>query len=187
MSFAIETRFTSESTTLIRPSGSDPGRTLTVCNKCDDNNGSMLKIRRSCPEDTERVVEIWRNAVDATHDFLSTVDRTAIDEQVQELLPKALLWLAVDDGNRPVAFMGLSDSHMDSLFVDPSYHGRGIGRCLVEHASMLHPILTTEVNEENVKAVGFYRRLGFVETGWSPTDKQGRAYPLVHLRLDSKG
>ncbi len=141
----------------------------------------------STPRDGERVVRIWRDAVDATHDFLLPEDRAAIDVQVQEFLPGAALWLAVDGHDRAIGFMGLSGSHMDSLFIDPACRGSGIGRRLVEHASALHPVLTTDVNEQNGQAVGFYERLGFVRTGRSPTDDQGRPYPLVHLMRDTTG
>ena len=140
----------------------------------------------SKPEDGKRVVQIWRDAVDSTHDFLTPGDRAAIDEQVRSLLPGSPLWLAVDDQDQAIGFMGLSGSHMDSLFVDPLHRGNGVGRRLVEHASSLHPNLTTTVNEQNAQAVGFYQRLGFVRTGRSPTDEQGRPYPLIHMRLDTR-
>ena len=145
----------------------------------------MLKLRASTPADGERVVQIWRDAVDATHDFLSVEDRAAIDVQVQAFLPRTSLWLAVDDQDRAIGFMGLSASHIDSLFIDPAHRGTGVGRRLVGHALGLNATLTTDVNEQNAQAVGFYRRLGFVQTGRSPTDDQGRPYPLVHLRLDT--
>ena len=41
--------------------------------------------------------------------------------------------------------------------------------------------MTTDVNEQNERAVGFYERMGFVRTGHSPRDGQGRPYPLIHL------
>ena len=145
----------------------------------------MLKLRASTPADGTRVVQIWRDAVDATHDFLSAEDRAAIDVQVQAFLPQAPLWLAVDDQDRAIGFMGLSGSHIDALFIDPARRGKGVGRRLVEQAFALHPALTVDVNEQNAQAVGFYRRLGFVPTGHSPTDDQGRPYPLIHMKLDS--
>jgi putative acetyltransferase len=145
----------------------------------------MIALRKSTPEDGPRVVEIWRLAVDATHDFLTPEDRAAIDEQVQAFLPAADLWLAVDAEGRVVGFMGLSDEHMDSLFIDPGRRGEGIGRTLVLHALTRLGRLTTDVNEQNAQAVGFYERLGFVRVGRSPVDSDGRPYPLIHLRLEA--
>jgi len=55
----------------------------------------MISIRHSRPGDGHRAVEIWRGAVDATHDFLSPQDRLAIEEMVRGFLPEAPLWLAV--------------------------------------------------------------------------------------------
>lgn len=142
----------------------------------------MIMIRPSGPYDGQRVVAIWAAAVDATHHFLSKEDRAAIGAEVASFLPAAPLTLAVDEADRPLGFMLLTDGHMDALFVDPAHHGQGVGRALLAHALARHPGLTTDVNEQNAGALAFYRSQGFVETGRSPTDDQGRAYPLIHLR-----
>ncbi|PVM86839.1 acetyltransferase [Caulobacter radicis] len=144
----------------------------------------MISYRPSFPDDGERVVEIWRRAVDATHDFLKPEDRVAIEAEVLAFLPTAPMWLAVDDADVAVAFMLLDGAHMQALFVDPEHRGTGVGRTLVALALATRPSLTTDVNEQNVQAVGFYERIGFSVTGRSPVDGQGRAYPLVHLRKD---
>ena len=141
----------------------------------------MITIRRSRFEDGERVLKIWCDAVDATHDFLSPGDRAEIEVMVRDVLPPAPLWLATDVDDYPLGFMLLEEEHMEALFVDPAHRGQGIGRMLVEHALGLHPALTTDVNEQNGQAIGFYERLGFVRTGRSATDNQGRPYPLIHL------
>lgn len=147
----------------------------------------MFFIRASRPDDGNRVVEIWRAAVDATHDFLRPEDRQAIGVEVRAYLPQAPLWLAVDVNDDPVGFMGLTADEMDSLFVCPDWHGRGVGRALVMHALTLRSTLTSTVNEQNHGARAFYLRLGFVETGRSERDDQGRPYPLVHLMLGAPG
>ncbi|SEH20285.1 putative acetyltransferase [Sphingopyxis sp. YR583] len=146
----------------------------------------MVHIRQSTPADGERAVQIWCDAVDATHDFLSADDRVAIEAEVRSFLPAAPFWLAVDSTDRPVGFMLLDGSSMEALFIDPAHHGAGVGRALVAHALERHPVLTTEVNEQNEQAVGFYERLGFVAVGRSEFDGQGRAYPLIHLRFGSQ-
>lgn len=143
----------------------------------------MNTLRPSLPSDAEAVVDLWRRAVDATHHFLSVDDRRAIDAEVAGFLPQAPLLLAVDADDRPQGFMLLDGSHMEALFIDPDVHGRGIGRRLVEHALARYRPLTTDVNAQNPQALGFYQRIGFVETGRSDLDSQGRPYPLIHLRL----
>jgi putative acetyltransferase len=142
----------------------------------------MNTLRPSRASDGDAVVDLWRRAVDATHDFLSAEDRRAIDAEVAGFLPQAPLLLAVDADDRPQGFMLIDGSHMEALFIDPEVHGQGIGRQLVEHALARHSTLTTDVNAQNAQALGFYLRMGFVETGRSEVDSQGRPYPLIHLR-----
>lgn len=142
----------------------------------------MTSIRISSPDDSERSIEIWRNAVDATHHFLSQEDRQAIDAMVCDFLPKVPLWLAVDADNYPMAFMFIDNGHMEALFIDPAYRGKGIGAMLVRHGLSRHPDMTTDVNEQNQQALGFYEKMGFVRTGRSALDGQGRPYPIIHLK-----
>ncbi|MDN7583534.1 acetyltransferase [Burkholderia orbicola] len=142
----------------------------------------MIRIRQSTEADGTYVLDIWRNAVDATHHFLSDDDRRAIESEVVAFLPGAPLDLAVDETDRPIGFMLLDGSHMEALFVDPAHHGAGVGRRLVEEALKRHPNLSTDVNEQNEAAAGFYERLGFERYGRSERDGQGRPYPLIHLR-----
>ena len=144
----------------------------------------MGGIRPSRPGDRRRIVAIWRAAVNATHDFLSPQDRAAIDVEAGAYLMSASLWVAVDARDRSIGFMALNEGRLDALFVDPDHRGQGVGRSLVSFATARQPVLETAVNAQNRQAVGFYRRLGFVETGRSRTDDQGRAYPLIRMRLD---
>ena len=141
----------------------------------------MINTRSSRPDDAARVIEVWRRAVDATHDFLDPADRQAIDLEVQEFLPQVPMTLAVDGSDRAVGFMFVHDGHMEALFIDPDHHGQGIGRMLVQSALQQHPQLTTDVNAQNRQAVGFYEAMGFVRTGESDRDGQGRPYPLINL------
>lgn len=145
----------------------------------------MTSIRISRPDDGERAIEIWRHAIDATHHFLTPEDRQAIDAMVCDFLPKVPLWLAVDANDYPLAFMFIDNGHMEALFVDSEYLGMGIGAMLVRHGLALHPSMTTDVNEQNVQASGFYEKMGFQRTGRSALDGQGRPYPLIHLKYGS--
>lgn len=142
----------------------------------------MTTLRPSRASDGDCLIDLWRRAVDATHHFLSAEDRQAIDIEVAGFLPQAAMTVAVDAQDRPQGFMLIDGSHMEALFIDPEVRGSGIGRQLLQSALAAHPRLTTDVNAQNAQAVGFYQRMGFVETGRSPVDSQGRPYPLIHLR-----
>jgi putative acetyltransferase len=142
----------------------------------------MIHFRPSTEDDLPRIMDIWRRAVDATHDFLAPDDRDAIEAELVTFFPQISLLLAVDDNDTPLGFMFLHDGHMEALFIDPDQHGKGIGKALIQRAVAEHPALTTDVNEQNHKALGFYEHQGFERTGRSTHDGQGRPYPLIHLR-----
>ena len=142
-----------------------------------------ISIRPSRPDDYPRTFEIWRGAVVATHDFLTPEDFAAIERMVRDqYLPAAEFWIAADENDQALAFMGMSGAQIDSLFVHAEARSSGVGRRLVEHAMTLHPVLTVNVNEQNASGAGFYQRLGFEVIGRSPVDDAGRPYPLLHLR-----
>lgn len=144
----------------------------------------MFQLRPSCPADVPDLIDIWRRSVRATHTFLTESDFHEIETIVATLyLPNADLTVATNGQGRLAGFMGMNASHIDSLFLDPDCRGKGLGRLFIDHAAREagNP-LTVDVNEQNEQAVAFYRHMGFVETGRSPTDDDGRPYPLLHMR-----
>ena len=141
----------------------------------------VISIRRSRHDEGKKLIGIWRRSVDATHDFLSKEYRAELEDLVSAFLPEAPLWVAVTEKDEPVAFMLLTGEHMDALFVDPTVRGCGVGKLLIEHALTLAPKLTTNGNEQNEQAGGFYKKMGFKVTGRSETDDLGKPYPLLNL------
>jgi putative acetyltransferase len=92
--------------------------------------------------------------------------------------------VAVDAQDGPLGFMLIDGTHGSA--VHRSRRARHWYRSAAVAARLaLHPQLSTDVNEQNAQAVGFYVRMGFVETGRSPLDSQGRPYPLIHLRYNA--
>lgn len=120
--------------------------------------------------DSDRTFAIWHAAVLATHGFLTAQDFADIKSQVREFLSNANLWLAVDYIDWPQGFIGLTENHIDALFVDPSFSGMGIGQALIKHAAENHEVITTDVNEQNWAAYRFYERIGVIPIGRSPND-----------------
>jgi putative acetyltransferase len=146
----------------------------------------IFAIRRSRPGDVARVIEIWRGAVDATHDFLTAADREEIDAAACAYLVEASLWVVVDRTDRPTAFSAVTGSNMDALFVAAEARRMGLGSMLVRHALSLSPSLSTQVNEQNSPAMRFYLKLGFKPVRRDAHDDSGRPYPIVHLVRDDE-
>src|SRR4051794_15096764 len=98
------------------------------------NIENLFAIRQSRAADVDRVIEIWRSSVKATHHFLRDADRQEIDDSACAYLSEASLWVLVDETDRPMAFSAVTGSNMDALFVAAEARGRGLGARLVRHA-----------------------------------------------------
>ena len=142
-----------------------------------------MRVRKGTAADASRAFEIWRAAVDATHGFLTREHRAEIDDLVREWLPSVELWVVEDEAARPVGFLVMDGDLIDALFVDPQLHGQGYGSALLAHALTLAPEATVDASEQATNAVPFYEARGFVSTGRSESDPQGRPYPLIHLKF----
>lgn len=140
-----------------------------------------VTLRPKTAEDVPALFEIWKAAVRATHAFLSEPDFAEYCVQLEQLyLPLAELEVVEEDG-AIVGFLGMSQSKVDSLFLDPARHGRGIGRGVMEIVFTRHLQVTLDVNEQNYSARAFYQRLGFRQIGRADVDDAGKPYPILHL------
>ncbi len=143
-------------------------------------------IRQATNADHPLLLNIWLRSVRATHHFLQESDIEALLPQLRDIyLPAVELWVVVDTEDSPLGFIGLNEHHVEMLFIEPDSRGKGIGRALLDHARSSRNQMSVDVNEQNPEAVGFYLHYGFVQTGRSPLDGEGRPFPLLHLSLPS--
>ncbi len=105
----------------------------------------MLKIRISRSSEAPEIIQIWKNSVDATHDFLTADDRQEIEKEVIGFFSETPVWVATNQEDRPLGFMFLHDGHLEALFIDASARGLGIGKQLISHALALYPNLSVDV------------------------------------------
>lgn len=142
-------------------------------------------IIRAClgQEEYAALVEIWRSAVRATHDFLDEADFARIESHLaSDYLPAATLTVAERDG-KPLGFAGVHGDGLEMLFVSDSVRGQGIGSALLAEVIANQAVLKVDVNEQNTSAHAFYLSRGFVQVGRSELDGDGRPYPLLHLEI----
>lgn len=137
----------------------------------------------SGPAEYPALVEIWRGAVLATHDFLDAEDFKRIESRLaSDYFPAVTLLVAERDG-AVVGFAGVAEGSTEMLFVAHDARGTGVGTVLLREAVTAHGATRVDVNEQNPAALGFYLSRGFERVGRSELDGDGRPYPLLHLAL----
>lgn len=141
-----------------------------------------VSVRAGSGDDHPRLVEIWRSAVDATHDFLSDEHRDEIQSHLVGDYFPAVALLVADVEGRAVGFAGVAGQSLEMLFVHDDWRGRGVGSALLAAVIEQHDVTGVEVNEQNPDALAFYRSRGFDVRGRSELDGQGWPYPILRLQ-----
>ncbi|WP_019959676.1 GNAT family N-acetyltransferase [Woodsholea maritima] len=118
------------------------------------------------PRDEDAVIGIWRRASALAHSFLTPAFMDEAEHLTRTVfLPNSETWI-YSQGGVPVGFIAMLDRTIGGLFLDPSWHGQGLGRAMLDHVRGLKPgPLEVEVFEKNTIGRRFYDRQGFVEVG----------------------
>lgn len=142
-----------------------------------------MKIEQAKTRDHPTLISLWEASVRATHHFLPEAEIDVLKPLILEHYFAAVDLVCARDETGIAGFCGVHDGNIEMLFLAPEARGRGIGRLLVAHAISRQGATRVDVNEQNAQALGFYQRMGFVVTGRSPLDDQGKPYPLLHMVL----
>ncbi len=118
-------------------------------------------IRKYKDSDVDAVVSVWRTASDLAHPFLSKAFQDKEQENVRNIYPQfAEIWVKeIDDS--VVGFVALIENEVGAIFLDPTRHGQGIGREMMDHAIRQKGDVTLDVFKENTIGRRFYDRYGF--------------------------
>jgi len=140
-----------------------------------------LQIRAYTTADLVAVLDTWEAATRLAHLFMSDEFIAQERANVAELyLPNTDTWVATIKG-QVVGFIALMGNEVGAIFVQPDFHGQGIGKVLMDKAQQLHGSLEVEVFNENAIGRRFYARYGFEkleEKQHEPTGQQ-----LLRLRF----
>ena len=142
-----------------------------------------VMIRAFEPADEDDLIRVWLASTIPGQSFLPEAQWRAMEPMIREqLMPIAETWAVEEDGEM-VAFMSLLDNLIGGLFTHPDHQGKGHGRALIEHVRGRFDPVLVEVAEANEKAIGFYRRRGFVDQ--ERRDDEASGLPLLILRLEN--
>ena len=120
-----------------------------------------MKIRQYMDADLASVLDSWEVATRLAHEFMS--DEFIAQERInvaEVYLPNTDTWVADLDGEVK-GFIALMGNEVGAIFLQPSCHGRGIGKALMDKAQSIHTDLEVEVFANNTIGRNFYARYGF--------------------------
>ena len=119
-------------------------------------------IRKFETRDLDTVMQIWLHGNLDAHAFIAASFWTEHFEMVRDLLPQAELYVHENEDTRQIdGFIGLTENHIEGVFVAKAARSKGIGKALLEYAKSRKPCLTLSVYQKNQRALAFYRREQF--------------------------
>ena len=120
-------------------------------------------IRKFESRDLDAVMQIWLQANLDAHAFIPASFWEAHFEMVRDMLPQAELYGHENEAPRQIdGFIGLTENHIEGIFVAKAARSKGIGKALLDYAKSRNPRLYLSVYQKNERAIAFYRREQFV-------------------------
>lgn len=143
------------------------------------NNSEPVNVRQYQTNDLNDLLSAWENANRLAHPFLTEAFVKQEKSNIEHVyLPNADTWI-VESNHKVMGFVALIGNEVGGLFVDPSAHGLGLGKALMDKASSLHRTLELDVFKANNIGRSFYRRYGFSEKVESIHEATGN--PVMRL------
>lgn len=118
-------------------------------------------IRKYRHDDLNDILAAWESASKLAHPFLT---EDFLEKERQDIpnvhLPASDTFVAERNGHI-LGFITLIDHEVGGIFIDPEYHGRGIGKALMDRVYEEHGYLEVKVFEKNIIGRSFYSKYGF--------------------------
>ena len=141
-----------------------------------------IMIREYEEKDLSELLDAWYSASQIGHPFL---DEDFFEQERRNIpalyLPNAETWVYDLDGV-VVGFIALIGNEVGAIFVDSRFHGRGIGRALMDKARSIRDVLELDVFKDNLVGRKFYENYGFTRVNEHLHEETG--FMQLRLRLD---
>ena len=99
-------------------------------------------IRKFEARDLAAVMQIWLHGNLDAHAFIPVSFWTDHFETVRDMLPQAELYVHENEATRQIdGFIGLTENHIEGIFVAESARSKGVGKSLLEYAKSCKPLL----------------------------------------------
>ncbi|NLY81280.1 MAG: N-acetyltransferase [Clostridiales bacterium] len=119
-------------------------------------------IRELRKEEANEIMRIWQEATIKAHQFIRESYWMESCGVVRDYYTSDAKTFVYEDDGIIKGFISINnDGFLNGIFVDVKYQGESLGKGLMNHAKKNYDELRLKVYEENLKAVGFYKRTGF--------------------------
>jgi putative acetyltransferase len=146
----------------------------------------MLTVRAMQPEDLSETLDMWVAAWQAAYPTIDfAVRRSWTAKRIAELERKgSRSRVAISDGSIVGALVANPETgYLDQIVVAVERQGTGVAEALLAEARRLSPSrLDLHVNQDNARAIRFYRKHGFVVTGEDINPRSGAPIYLMSWR-----
>jgi putative acetyltransferase len=143
-----------------------------------------LRLRPYAASDEDAAIELWRRSWQVAYphiDFAARVDWWR-KRWRDELVPQANI--AVAEMGRVIEGFVTVDAktgYLDQIVVAPEFWGSNVAAMLLDEAKRISPArLDLLVNKDNIRAIRFYEKQGFVLVGDDVNPVSGR--PVHRMR-----
>jgi putative acetyltransferase len=149
--------------------------------------GDSVTVRPMLPQDLDETLDMWVDAWQAAYPAIDFAARRGWSEariaELERTGSHSLVALR-DDRIVGVLVVNPQTGYLDQLVVATADQGRGIAGALLAQARRLSPQkLDLHVNLDNARAIGFYRKHGFVTVGEDVNPRSGA--PIYRMRWDA--
>jgi putative acetyltransferase len=140
-------------------------------------------LRRAARTDMDAVARLHRHVRKTCLPYLPELHTPEQDLAFfgEHVFPASTIWLAEDEG-RLIGFAVLKQDWLDHLYVDPAWHGRGIGLALLTAVREDAEELNLWTFQANGQARRFYERHGFRLVELTDGSGNEERTPDVHYR-----
>ncbi|HTZ00984.1 MAG TPA: GNAT family N-acetyltransferase [Xanthobacteraceae bacterium] len=154
------------------------------CRIKSGNDERACHLRPYAPADEDAAIALWLVTWQATYpqfDFAGRLDWWRA--HWRRLAQAAKIVVAADAGEAMIGFVTIEPHthYLDQLVVAPDHWGKAVAAALMTEAKRLcADFIDLDVNTDNARALGFYKKQGFVVTGNGINEFSGR--PIFHMR-----
>lgn len=119
-------------------------------------------IRPYTEADLYHVMQLWLTTNIDAHPFIAPSYWHNMYPLVKKMIPVAELYVYENDETAKIdGFIGLSEEHIEGIFVDEASQSKTIGTQLLHHVKGRKRRLTLEVYQKNTRAIAFYKKEDF--------------------------